>query len=77
MPFCKTLRELIMKLDFFPTTQLLCYRGENYYSTLTGGLLSLVIIIAFIYFLSIEGLRVFRKEEVKFTADYQEKITAG
>lgn len=45
MGFWKNLREIIYKLDFFYTAELLRYREEPEYRTVFGGILSLSIII--------------------------------
>ena len=45
------------KLDLFPTTNFIRYNAEDYYSTTTGGIASLAIIIIFTVLFASKGLR--------------------
>lgn len=47
----KTVRcfsSLLRNFDFFPANQLFRYKGEDAYTTATGGVCSIIIIIIFI-----------------------------
>jgi hypothetical protein len=47
MSCIKSFRQLLVKFDFFPATQLLRYKGSTEYRTATGGIFTILIIIIF------------------------------
>ncbi len=57
-------KKFLWNIDLFASPQLLRYRNETNYSTLTGGCISLIIIVIFGTFLIKNSVSVLTKSEV-------------
>jgi hypothetical protein len=75
MKCCKALKELIMKMDLFKTTEYFRYKGEPEYQTLTGGLCSLFIVILFIAVFSSSILTTLSKGKLSWSYDLIQNTT--
>ena len=52
----------IKKIDLFPTSAFIRYKGESDYTIVTGGCTSIIVIIALIALFFTEGLKTVKKE---------------
>ncbi len=69
MGYLKRIRGLLMKVDFFPHTQFIRYKGETAFTTATGGCVSLVVIVIFgVLFLS-AGIGTIQRSTVNTSVD--------
>lgn len=53
----RLLQKLLKKIDLFPTNQLVRYNGESEYTTATGGLVSLALIVIILILFSSKGIQ--------------------
>ena len=60
--FCQNIRKMLYMVDLFSTNELLRFKGEPYYATLTGGCTSLAVIGIFMGLFASMGLQTLRKE---------------
>jgi hypothetical protein len=60
--FFKTSSKFFRKVDLFPTTKLLRYNGETEYTTTTGGIISVAVIVIFVVLFANMGVKTVRKE---------------
>jgi hypothetical protein len=51
------LQKLLKKIDLFPTDQFVRYNGESEYTTATGGLVSLALIVVILILFSNKGIQ--------------------
>lgn len=63
----KTLIKLLKKVDLFPTDQFTRYNSEAEYTTATGGLVSLVLIIIILILFSNKGIQTLNKTDITST----------
>ena len=63
--FFTTASKGIRMLDLFPTAKLVRYNGETEYNSITGGLVSMVVISIFAILFSSMGLRTIKKEIIQ------------
>ena len=64
MGLTRIVRSGLLKCDFFPQRQFLCYRGEDYYSTVTGGIVSLFILGFVLIFVLEQFIQVVQKNQI-------------
>ena len=64
MGLIRAIRTGILKCDFFPQRQFLCYRGEDYYSTVTGGIVSLLILGIVLAFVLNQLIQTVQKSQI-------------
>ena len=64
MGLIRNMRGVLLKCDFFPQRQMLCYRGEDYYSTVTGGVVSLLILGIILAFVTNQMIDVVNKNKI-------------
>jgi hypothetical protein len=75
MGLARTVKEMVWKCDLFKTTEYLRYRGEPEYSTLTGGICSLLIIILFAAVFANSVLTTLRKDTLSWSYDLVQNTT--
>ena len=69
MPSLKScLNSTLKKMDLFQTSSLLRYNGEAEYSTVTGGLVSIIVIVIFIILFASMGLQTAQKKIINSIA---------
>ena len=56
------LNKAFKKVDLFPNAQLLRYNGESDYTSLTGGILSVAVIVIFIVLFANMGFKTVNKD---------------
>ena len=62
MPTCLSfLKKLLQTLDLFPNSNFLRYNGDDKYTTVTGGVLSIGIIVIFVILFASMGLQTANK----------------
>jgi len=72
MRILKTIKSVLYRIDFFTTSQFLCYKGENSYATATGGFLSACIIIIFLVLFTNTGMQVIHKDNVNTSSFFEQ-----
>jgi hypothetical protein len=70
MGFLKKIKYVLSRCDFFPHNQFLCYKDEADYTTATGGIASVIIIIAVMLLVTSEALNLVEKQKVTSTIEY-------
>ena len=74
-PVFKVIQGFFRGIDLFPTSTFLRYKGDNDYTTVTGGCVSFSVIVIFVILFSSMGIRTLRKEiiasatQTEYTAD--------
>ena len=63
MPSCLTnIKKFLKVVDLFPYSTFLRYNSDDYYSTSTGGIISIGIIIVFIILFASMGIKTVNKK---------------
>jgi hypothetical protein len=70
MGLLKKVKYLLSRCDFFPHNQFLCYKDEADYTTATGGIISIITIIAVMFLVTSEALDLVGKRKVTSTIEY-------
>ena len=70
---CKTVGNFVRIFDIFPSAEFLRYKGDPYYQTITGGCISIMIMIAFIILFTSMGLQTARKEIIFSSSDVKKQ----
>ena len=55
------IRKVLRHVDLFPTSKLLRYNGDKEYSSTTGGLVSVVMIIIFMSLFASMGIKTIKR----------------
>lgn len=73
MGFLHRLKSIFKEVDFFHSTQMLRFRGESEYKTLTGGIISVAIIIVILIGFSQMIINTLNLSSINFTQNIQRK----
>lgn len=73
-PIGALLGKFFRSVDLFPNSKLLRYKGEGEYTTITGGIISSMVIIIFIILFASMGLKTLNRELITSSVSNQFQI---